>query len=290
MTKKGLTLLIFPTVAVYSLVTIIPVLYLINASFHKTSIYMPGVSHFVGLDNFKAVLFSSEFWASMKFTFLFTGGSVFVQFVIGFAIALLFNRSFVGVKLARSVLIIPMVIASILVAVTWRMAYDPAYGIINYLLSLAGIKGPAWLSDPHSAVYSIILVDAWQWIPYMFFVLTSGLQSIPEDYYEASKIDGASPIQSFVNITLPMMQKVIVIAIIFRTMGVFRAYDLIYGLTGGGPGNATTNAPYYAYKLTFLFDSIGQGAAVCIVLLVLISLICYSLSKFLGEIWGGEAR
>jgi multiple sugar transport system permease protein len=288
--KKGYLKLILPTIIVYSLVTLVPIAYLIYSGLHKTSMYTPGISEFVGLANYKNLLMSGEFWRSIKFTLLFTIGSVVIEFILGFAIALLFNRTFFGIRFSRSILIIPMVIAPILVALTWKMAYDPGFGIINYLLSLVGIEGPAWLSDANTAVISIILVDVWQWTPYMFFVLTSGLQSIPEDYYEAAKIDGASSIKSFIHITIPMLQKVMMIALIFRTMGVFRSYDVIYGLTGGGPGDATTNTPFYAYKLTFLFDSIGPGAAVCILLLLFIAVICYSLSRYLGEIWRTEPK
>jgi multiple sugar transport system permease protein len=288
--SKGYFRLIFPTMFVYSLVTIVPIAYLLYTSFHKSSIYNPGISEFVGFGNYAQLLKSSEFWRSLQFTFIFTCGSVVIEFILGFTIAMLFHRSFVGLKFARSILIIPMVLAPIIVALTWKMAYDPSFGIINYLLSLIGIEGPSWLGDSHYAVISIILVDVWQWTPYMFFVLTSGLQSIPEDYYEASKIDGATPLKSFIHITIPMMRKVMLIALIFRTMGVFRAYDSIYGLTGGGPGVSTTNTPFYAYKLTFQYDSIGPGAAVCILLLIIIMIICYSLSRYMGEIWRTEPK
>jgi multiple sugar transport system permease protein len=289
-TNKGYFKLIFPTIFIYSLVTIVPIIYLIYTSFHTTSIYKPGVNKFVGFGNYAELLTSSDFWRSLQFTFIFTGGSVFIEFILGFAIAMLFNRTFIGLKFSRSLLIIPMVLAPIIVALTWKMSYDPQFGIINYLLSLAGIEGPSWLSSSRNAIISIILVDVWQWTPYMFFVLTSGLQSIPDDYYEASRIDGATPMKSFLYITIPMMKKVMLIALIFRTMGVFRAYDVIYGLTGGGPGDSTTNTPFYAYKLTFLYDSIGPGAAICILLLIIILIICYGLSRYMGEIWRTDSK
>lgn len=288
MNNKGYLKYIFPTIIIYSLVTILPLVYLVYLSMQKLSIYKPGVVSFVGINNYITLLKASEFWDAIVFTFVFTISSVVIEFILGLAIAVLFNRNFIGIRFLRSVMIIPMIIAPILVAITWKMAYDPGFGIINYFLSLIGIVGPQWVSSAKTAGISIVLVDVWQWTPYMFFVFTSGLKSIPEVYYEASRIDGATMLQSFRYITIPSLQKVMMVAVIFRFMGVFRAYDLIFGLTGGGPGNATSNAPFYAYKLGFVYDSMGEGAAVSVLLLILILVICYNLSRFLGELWGGE--
>jgi multiple sugar transport system permease protein len=277
--------LIMPTVVVYALVTVIPVGYLLYLSFWKINVYQPGIYEFQGLENYQILLTSPETWSAIVFTFRFTFFSVLIEFFLGFAIALLFNRESVLMRPARSVLILPMVIAPILASITWRMAMDSNNGIINYLLGFLNINPVKWLSDPKMAPWTVILVDVWQWTPYMFFIITSGLKSVPDVYYEAACMDGANGVQMFWNITVPTIKRVLLIGLIFRTMGVFRAYDSIYGLTGGGPGNVTSNASFYAYRLAFKLNQMGLSAALCIMLLILILIICTNILRFMGEIW-----
>jgi multiple sugar transport system permease protein len=271
-------------------VTLVPVAYLFFISLQKVSIYRPGEYVFRGFQNYLNVLSAKDTWQAMLFTFRFTFCSVLIELVLGFAVALLFNRrnAGAGLKTARASLIMPMVIAPILASVTWKMAMD-SNGILNFLLRLLGIAPVRWLTDTALVPWSVVLVDVWQWTPYMFFVITSGLQSLSETYYEAARIDGANARQTFLHITLPLMRKVLLVGAIFRTMGAFRAYDSIYGLTGGGPGNITSNASLYAYKLAFKFDLIGESAALCILLLVVIMAVCVNISGFMGEIWENKA-
>ncbi|WP_320968549.1 MULTISPECIES: sugar ABC transporter permease [Hungatella] len=288
--NKRIYLMLLPTVLVYACISAVPIGYLFFLSLHKTSIYTPGQFTFIGLENYMSILRSSEVWQAIAFTFQFTISAVSIEFVLAFAIALLFHRKIKGIGAARSLLIIPMVIAPVLAAVTWKMAMDSNNGVINYILGLLHIHPINWLADPKTAKASLVIVDIWQSTPYLFFVITSGLQSVPEVYYEAARIDGASRYQLFWNITVPSLKNILMIGLIFRTMGAFRAYDSIYGLTVGGPGNATSNASFYAYKLAFTFDQMGESAALSIVFLAIILLICAGMSNFMGEIWNAKTE
>lgn len=275
--------LLLPTIIVYGLVTIVPLAIVLYLSAYRWLLYDPTIREFRGLGNYAALLSSPDFWNAMRVTLVFTVGSVGIEFLLAWGVALTLNTSFRGVRFIRAILIFPMVIAPIIVALTWRIAYDPDFGLINYLLSLVGLPGLGWVADARTALGSLILVDVWQWTPYISLILLSGLQSLPQEYYEAAEIDGASAIQTFWLITIPLLRQVMMIAIIFRTMGAFRAYDLIYGLTYGGPGNATTNASFYAYQVTFEQGLVGQGSAISMFLVLVIVLVAwYFLHLFEG--------
>jgi multiple sugar transport system permease protein len=273
--------LLTPTLSVYALVTVVPLFYLLFLSTQRYGLFNPTSRGFVGLGNYIEVLSSQDFWHAIWVTAVITVSSVFIEFVLGFAIALLLNSNLPGVGIVRATLIYPMVIAPVLVALTWKTAYDPDFGLINYVLSTLGISGLGWISDASTALPSVILVDVWQWTPYMALILISGLKSLPTYFYEAAEIDGASSFQSFRFITIPLLKQVMLIGIIFRTMGVFRAYDLIYGLTQGGPGDATTNGSFYAYKTAFVEGSIGRGSTVAVILVIVIMLVAYWFSSLL---------
>jgi multiple sugar transport system permease protein len=286
--KKDAYYMILPTAVVYALITIIPFGYLFYLSMHFMDIYNPDHFSFVGLENYTSLLVSADTWRAIFFTIRFTVVSVFFEFIFGFMLALLFNREIALIRPARSVLILPMIIAPILASITWKMALDSTNGIVNYLLGFIGIDPIHWLSSPKVAPWSVSLVDIWQTTPYMFFIITSGLKSIPDVYYEAARMDGANGFQMFWHITVPTIKRVLLIGLVFRTMGAFRTYDSIFGLTGGGPGTVTANASYYAYRLSFNYNRMGQGAALCIILLILIGIICTNILRFMGEIWNAR--
>lgn len=288
MKKAKPYILMAPTIVIYAAVSLFPVIYLIILSFQKVSIYKMHDVSFVGFSNYISLVNKPEFWSSLQFTFIYTFGAVLIEFILGFAIALLFNHSFPGLKVCRGLLILPMVIAPILSALTWRTALDSTYGIVNNLLGMIGIDPIFWLSDRKLVRFTVIMVDTWCNTPYMFFVITSGLQSIPEEFNEVAQIEGANRFQKFRYVTVPTIKSVLLIGIIFRTMGAFRAYDLIYGLTSGGPGSVTANASYYAYKLAFSYDQIGEGAAVSVMLLIAIVIICACISNFMSELWSNK--
>lgn len=272
-------LLMAPTLVVYAAVTVVPLVIVIYLSTQRWILVDPSARAFVGLQNYVDLLFSRPFWNAMGVTAIFTVGSVAIEFLLGWVVALTLNRNFPGVRIVRAILIFPMVIAPIIVALSWKTAYDPDYGLINYALGLIGVRGPLWIADTSTALLSLIIVDVWQWTPFVALILLSGLQSLPSDLYEAAEIDGASKFHAFRFITVPLLSQVMLIALIFRTMGSFRAYDLIYGLTAGGPGGATTNASFLAYRTAFEQGFIGRGSAISLTLVIVITIVAYFLLR-----------
>lgn len=272
-------LLLCPTLVVYAAVTLAPIANVVYLSLQDWSLSKPDERSFSGLENYLWLLSSPAFWSALYVTVLFTVVSVLIEFILGWTVALALNKQQPGVRIVRSILIFPMVIAPIIVALTWKTAYDPDFGLINYVLGLVGIEGPLWIASPATALMSLIMVDVWQWTPFVALVLLSGLQSLPQDVYEAAKIDGASRGATFWFVTIPLMRQVMLIALIFRTMGAFRAYDQIYGLTAGGPGNATTNASFLAYRTTFEQGFVGRGSAVAITLVAVIGVVAFFLLR-----------
>ena len=281
--------LLLPTILVYSAVFAVPLGYVLFMSTLKWNI-VSFVKEPYGLSNYLDVLRDRNFWSALRVTFVYTISAVLIELVLGFLIALILNLKTRGGGVVRSVLLLPMVIAPILVALAWRTLFNPDYGLLNYLLGLVGVQGSLWTSSTRSALASVMIVEAWQWTPYMALILFAGLQTLPIQYYEAARIDGASSWQALTRITLPLMRTVAGVAVIFRTMGAFRSYDLIYGLTNGGPGNVTTNASLFAYRVAFEEGYVGKGAAICVLLLVVIIVICTFLARSLGDIWQPARR
>lgn len=278
-------MLILPVIIVYTVVMIVPIVYATYISTFNWNIFT-NLKTKVGFANYIEVLKSREFWHALGFTFAYSGSAVLMEFVLGYLIALFLNMPMHGTGIVRSILMLPMLIAPILVALTWSTMFNPSYGLLNYVLSLLHIDPSLWLSDTRTAFPSVLVVEVWKWTPYITLILFSGLQSIPLDYYEVAKIEGANRFQVFFRVTFPVMKPVAAVAIIFRTMGAFREFDLIYGLTKGGPGNATTNISMLAYRSSFDLGYISRGSAISVLMLIIIMIICILLSsKLLGDMW-----
>lgn len=284
MKQRSVVPLLLPTIIVYAAIFLIPLGYVLYMSTLKWNI-ISFVKEPYGLQNYFDILRDNNFWNALWVTFKYTISAVSLELLFGYAIALLLNMKAKGGGVVRSVLMLPQFIAPILIALTWRTVFNPDFGLLNYLLGVIGLKGSLWVSSTHSAFASVMLVEVWQWTPYMAIILFAGLQAIPPQYYEAARIDGANRWQILRKITLPLNGMVTGVAIIFRTLGAFRSYDLIYGLTNGGPGNVTTNASLFAYRLAFEEGYVGKAAATCVILLIVIIVICVFLSRSLGDIW-----
>jgi len=193
--------------------------------------------------------------------------------VLGFALALLLLQRLHGIRLIRTFLIVPMVMTPVIIGLTWRMFYNPTYGVLNFLLSDIGITGPDWLGDAHTALLSVIAVDVWQWTPFMFLILTAGLHSLPTELYESARVDGARGWQLFWHITVPLLRQVIVTAIIFRLIDCFSTFDIIYVLTSGGPGIATQTLVMYSFVQSFRWFHFGYASALAVIMLAILSAI-----------------
>jgi multiple sugar transport system permease protein len=264
-----------PVVVFLLLLTFIPTLYLFYLSLSRWDV-MTRSPAFIGLTNYLHIMRDPVFWASLQRTLVFVFSAVTIQLVLGFAIALLVNRPHIrGIGIMRTLIILPMSITPIVVGLMWRILYNPSFGLINSTLASLGIAGPEWLGSRDTALLSVILVDVWQWTPFMFLMMTAGLQSLPIEPFEAARVDGASGLQTFQLITLPMMKPIILIALLFRIIDGFKVstFDPIFIMTKGGPGSITQTLNIYAFLTGFEWFNLGYASAIVVCALLLLTLI-----------------
>jgi multiple sugar transport system permease protein len=237
--------------------------------------FLTNTAPFVGMDNYARVLSDPAFQKAIATTSIFTIGSLLFQFTIGFALALLFNKRFPGNGLLRALLLLGWMLPSVVSGSIFRWSFDGGMGIINYLLETIGvIHGPIyWLNDATTALVATIIANIWIGIPFNMILLLPGLQSIPQSFYEAAAIDGASSRQSFRHVTLPLMRPVILSVLLLGIIYTFKAFDVVYVMTGGGPVDATTLLTIYVYKMVFSFFRFGDGSAAAIMLLLFLSVV-----------------
>ncbi|MFT3732930.1 MAG: sugar ABC transporter permease [Hyphomicrobium sp.] len=224
---------------------------------------------FVGLSNYRRLLGDDpQFWSAVIRTLVFVVIVVPAELALGMAIALFLAREFKGRRLVLTLLMIPTMIAPVVVAMTWRFMLMPSFGLFTYVLNTFGLfNNTSVFSGEISAFAAIMLIDIWEWTPFMMLILLSGLNALPQEPVEAAELDGATRAQIFFHVQLPMLKPLIVIAVLFRTIDASKVFDTIYVLTGGGPGaNATESLTLFAQKTIFGTWQLGYGAAVCQVL------------------------
>jgi len=240
-------------------------------SLHVWELASPLPPTFVGISNYIEIIHDIRFWHSLFHAVVMVSTSVSIQILVGFTLALILNREFKGRSVLVSLFLIPTIIAPVVVAFMWKMLYSEHYGPINYMINLFwGLKGIPWLSSPLSALFSIILANAWEWFPLVLLVSLGGLQSIPDDYYDAAQMDGASKWQIIRYIVLPLMRPIILVIALIRVIEDFKLFDIIYVLTHGGPGMATETLNYYTYLKGFRFFSFGYAGALSYMQLILV--------------------
>ena len=260
-----------PAVVVLALVTILPFFMNISNSLRDYYLVRPDRAVFVGLENFKrVVLYDRSFWRSLFVTFVFTGGSVAITFWLGFLIASLLSKGGVFPNVVRAGMLLPMAATPVAVAFTWRIMYSPSLGVINYFLRLLGLPQSAWIGDPKTALLSVILVDVWQWTPFISLIMLAGFMSLPQEPFEAAAIDGAGSWQIFYFVTLPLLKPIAAVALLFRIIDSLKTFDIIFVLTRGGPGNATETLNLHTYLKAFSYLRIGEASALAIIMLILV--------------------
>ncbi|HEY8283466.1 MAG TPA: sugar ABC transporter permease [Chloroflexota bacterium] len=265
--------MLVPAVLVLAALTLFPIGYVLYLSLTDLGVNSPDGA-LVGLDNYRLIQSDPAFWESLRVTGAFTLAAVGVEFLLGFAIAILLNRRLRGLGLVRTLLLLPMVMTPVIVGITWRMLYSPTYGLVDYFLGRLGFGQPDWLGDSRLALWSVVTVDVWQWTPFMFLLLTAGLHSLPSEPYEAARVDGAGRLATFRLLTLPLLRNVIIVALIFRAIDAFDTFDIIWVLTNGGPGASTQTLTIYSYFQTFRWLNYGYGAALSIIMLLLVAVFC----------------
>ena len=283
-------LFVLPSVLLLAGVTIFPLLYSLRLAFYSWELSSAVASqNFVGLANFRRALFEDgRFWNAMRNTALVVGLGVGVELALGTALALLLDRLGRLRSFVVALFMIPVVIAPVVAGFQWRLIYHDQAGPLNYLLRQAGIPTFAWLADPGVALLAIVVADVWQWTPFMLLLMLAGFQSVPAELYEAARVDGASLWQSFWRITVPVLLPIILVALLVRGMDAFKLFDLVFLLTGGGPGSTTETISFYTYLEGFRFFSMGYGAALSYIQLLVITIVA---RLFLGLVRkGGHAQ
>lgn len=260
--------MIIPLLAVVFFFIIIPVLGTFWISLHRDVTFLPKTS-FIGLKNYWRILTNRDFWYSIFVTVSFSLTSVALETMFGLAFALILNEEIKGRGILRAVVLIPWAVPTIISARTWQLMYNYSYGLFNWLFSHIGFGTINWLGSPISAFFAVVVADVWKTTPFMTLLLLAGLQAIPRDLYEAALIDGANMWERFKSITIPLLKPVLIVALILRTIDALRVFDIIYVLTGGGPGGATTSVSFLAFNYYNLGDY-GLGSTVSILTFVLV--------------------
>jgi multiple sugar transport system permease protein len=228
---------------------------------------------FVGLQNFKELLGDANFRISVRVTLVFTASVVCAEMLLGTLFALLLEQRLAGLRFFRTLFVLPIMIAPVVVGIVWKFMYNTSYGAINYLVGLVGIKPIEWLADPSIALVAVIISDIWQWTPFVFLLVLAGLQGIPKELTEASVVDGASYLQNLIHIKLPAIAQVLGVTAILRLIDAFRSLEAIYNLTYGGPGVSTEVLSLHLYKTAFADSRLGLSSAIAVVLMILIGLL-----------------
>ncbi len=236
-----------------------------------------GAPQFVGVRNYAALLSDARFGEAVWRTLVYTLGSVAGPLVLGLGAALVFVRDFPGRQALRLAFSFPMLATPVSVALVWVMMLHPQSGVLNYLLSLVGIGPSEWIYSQRTVLATLIGIETWQWTPLVALILLGGMTTIPEELFEAAKIDGASPVQAFLAITFPLLVPYLLVAAILRTIDAVKSIDLIFVMTSGGPGTASETINFYLYSNAFAFYNVGYASAISVFFLGLVFVLALAL-------------
>jgi len=265
-------LFLAPAVLFLLATSVYPLAYSLVLSFNSWNMSIPNSRPvFRGFDNYSALVRNGEFLASIGVTLAFVAVAVTIEFVAGLAVALLVTSPRLrGVGAVRTALLIPVMMTPVVAGVLWRSLFHSTYGVINFAIGLIGIPPQEWLGSANQALGSVITVEIWQQLPVVIFVVAAGIQSLPGEVFDAAKVDGASRVQSFRYVMLPLLRPVLIVVLLLRVMDAFKIFDIIYTLTQGGPGGSTQVLSMLIYKIGLKFFQIGQASAMSWVFLVFI--------------------
>ena len=247
-----------------------PLIYAVLMSVSSMTLLRPALLPFTGLANFIHVMSNPQFWGALFLTVKYSIVTVAGEFVFGLGIALMLNRVLRLKSVYFAILTIPMAMSPVSVALIWRMLLQPNLGIVNHLMEVIGLPRLDWLGSADLALWTMAGIDIWQQTSFVVLILAAGLASLPREPYEAADVDGATRLQQFWYITLPMLRPVSAIAVIIQLINEFRTYDLTYVLTKGGPGTSTEVLSFYAYRQAFLGLSLNEGSAASFILLLIV--------------------
>jgi len=284
--KIVLVLFLAPSVLFLLLTSVYPLLNSLWLSFHSWNMMIPfSEPVWFGVQNYSRLIHDPAFINSVKITLIYVVVAVTIEFILGMALALLATSGVHAMGPIRTVLLFPLMMTPVVAGILWRTLFHSTYGVINHVIGLLGIPPQTWLGDPSQALAAVIMVEIWQQLPVVTFVLAAGLQSLPVDMYKAAAVDGASRWQVFRMITLPLLRPVIIVILMLRIMDAFKVFDIVFMLTYGGPGQTTEVLSLLIYKTGLKFFQIGQASAMSWVFLFFIFVISFF---FIRELQRGE--
>lgn len=248
-----------------------PIIFVIVSSFTNWNLLNPALGiKFNGIQNYINLLKDRNIWNALWVTFVFTIVSVPLSMIMGFALALVVEHMQKGKKMVETILLLPMMIAPVSIFLAFRFMFEPTYGIINKLLKVVGIEGPGWFASTETALLTVIIVELWKSVPFVYLMIYASLKTLPSEPFEAAKVDGGSSFQIFRYLTIPSLKPSLYVLLIVRLMDTIRTFDNIYVLTKGGPGNSTKTIQYICYELSFQGFAVGKGSALAIIIVFII--------------------
>lgn len=283
---------VLPALVTILLIALFPLLWTAWESLHVHDLRMPWRGRpFVGAANYMEAMGDPRFWAAMGHTLFFTVASVGLELVLGLVLALALNRAYRGRGLVRAAVLVPWAIPTVVGALLWRFMFESEAGIVNAVLMDAGLmtRPFVWFIHQAAAWVPVVLADVWKTTPFVALLLLAGLQNIDASLYEAARIDGATAWQQFRHVTLPLLRPAVLVALIFRTLDAFRVFDLIYVMTGGGPGTATEPIALYTFSSLLQNLRFGYGSALSVIIFLVTFGLALLYIRFLGrELLGGK--
>jgi multiple sugar transport system permease protein len=271
-----------PSLVLIALVAAYPIIYAVWLSLHDYSVRVPGLKRWDIGGNYVEALTSADFWEAFRTTFVFTGVSVLLELLLGIAMALCMHSAFKGQGALRTIVLVPWAVLTVVTAMMWRTIFQPDLGFVTSMLSTFGLPGAdiVWLGEDGWALAVMIFADVWKTAPFMALLLLAGLQVIPDDVYDAAKVDGATAWQRFVRITLPLLKPAILVALIFRTLDALRIFDLPFVLTRGAHGTNTLSL--LAYQELQQNRIIGLGSALSVLTFLIVMTVSLVYIRFVG--------
>jgi len=274
-------LLILPIVLLFAGLTIFPFLYMIYMSMHDYDLSESTEWNFIGLRNYADIFKDELAIASVHFTALLIFVALPIEMVLGMFIAWLF-RDMVGEKIIRSTTLLPMMVPPVVAGIAWKMLFNYNFGPLNFFLSFFGIEKLSWLGSELFARTGLIIIDVWQWTPFVFLVVYSGLMSIPTELIDAAKVDGANPFKTLLRVEIPILMPLISTVLIIRMIDILKLFDIVFMVTWGGPGHATHSFSYYIYKVGLSYGwNVGYASALSILLLIVVIILVNILMRIL---------
>ncbi|MEI7990242.1 MAG: sugar ABC transporter permease [Chloroflexota bacterium] len=275
---------IAPAFLALFIILVYPLGYSFWLSFHEWMLrsFIKGVP-WVGLSNYFSLFSNPDFITSLRITFTFVISAITIEFTLGMGLALLLNHDLRGKGMIRSMILLPMMCTNVVIGLTWRLLFNYQFGVINYFISQIGLQPVEWLSNTQMAMISVIIVDVWNTTSFVALMLLAGLQSMPEEPFEAARIDGASAWQTFIYLTLPLLRPIILVALLWRLIDTFRIFDVVYLLTAGGPARATETVSIYIYNYGFKSFNLGYASAASYAMILIMLVIAGFLARMIGR-------